>query len=570
MAACSESNLFLVLFVLFAFLHASRLMAQCRGASPSDAAIHDLYSQQKWTEVVESARQLPAPSADVNFELGMALAHLERWDEARFALLAGRRECPQQKRFPIELAGAAFQQKRYPEAASWIRQGLRLDPQDEYANDFAGTVYLLMDNLDAALKYWNRIHRPEINALQIDSQLEVHRLLLERAFVFSPRAMMRRDDLLSSEARLDAMGIFPAYNIKLAARPDGRFDADFHAIERNGFGNGWLQSVISVFSGLPYETIYPSYLNAGRSATNFDSLVRWDAQKRRIWLSLAGPIRTFPQWHWQVTADGRDENWAIQNSFTGAVPVLGSFNLKREVGTATITSIHSARLQWSLGGELSHRRYANVVTGSALTTSQVSPGYELKNLAGAKATLLDLPEHRLTVIAAASSEFARWWSNPPRLFEKVQGGATLHWLPQAEDDKYEFGQRVRGGGIAGTAPVDELWMIGVERDTDLWLRGHIGTRDGRKGSSPLGDRYFLSNSDFYRSLWGNGLISIKAGPLLDIARVSAPTAGLAPQQWLFDAGAEIKLTVLGTGVVFTYGRDLRTGNNAFYGSVPQR
>jgi hypothetical protein len=29
------------------------------------------------------------------------------------------------------------------------------------------------------------------------------------------------------------------------------------------------------------------------------------------------------------------------------------------------------------------------------------------------------------------------------------------------------------------------------------------------------------------------------------------------------------LTVLGTGVVLTYGRDLRTGNNAFYGSVVQ-
>ena len=85
----------------------------------------------------------------------------------------------------------------------------------------------------------------------------------------------------------------------------------------------------------------------------------------------------------------------------------------------------------------------------------------------------------------------------------------------------------------------------------------------------MGDRYFLSNTDFYRSVWGNGLISMKAGPLLDIARVTAPTNGLAPKQWLFDVGAEVKLTVLGTGVVLTYGRDLRTGNNAFYGSAVQ-
>lgn len=124
--------------------------------------------------------------------------------------------------------------------------------------------------------------------------------------------------------------------------------------------------------------------------------------------------------------------------------------------------------------------------------------------------------------------------------------------------------------MIGSAPLDELWMIGVERDTDLWLRGHIGTRDGRKGSSPIADRYFLSNSDFYRSVWSNGLINIQVGPFLDIARTSSPTPALASQQWLFDTGAEVKVTVLGTAVVLTYGRDLRTGTNAFYGSAVGR
>jgi hypothetical protein len=118
--------------------------------------------------------------------------------------------------------------------------------------------------------------------------------------------------------------------------------------------------------------------------------------------------------------------------------------------------------------------------------------------------------------------------------------------------------------------MDELWMIGVERDSDLWLRGHIGTRDGRKGSSPIADRYVLSNTDFYRSVWGNGLISVKAGPFVDLARAAGPTIGLAPRQWLIDVGGELKLSVLGTAVVLTYGRDLRNGNNAFFGSVAQR
>jgi tetratricopeptide (TPR) repeat protein len=565
----SRHFIFIGTLIASLLLCALRASGQCAGAS-GDAPVHAIYQDHKWDEVIAAAQRTPTRSADVNFELGMAFAHLQRWDEARSALMAGRHQCPQQKRFPIELAGVELQRKRYPEAARWIEKGLRLDPHDEYANDFAGTAFLLMGNLDAALKYWNRIQKPPINDLKLDPQLHIQRLLLERAFVFSPQAVMQRPDFASSKARLDGLGVFPAYSIKLDARPDGKFDAEFHAIERNGFGNGWLQSLVSVFSGLPYETVYPGYFNIGRSATNFDSLVRWDAQKRRLWLSLSGPLHYLPQWRWQLAADGRDENWAIRNSFAGTAPVLGSFKLKREVASGTVTSIHSGRFGWTSGAELSHRTYGNVGDGSALTAELVAPGYELKHLASAHAQVLDMPEHRFTLTTTASSEFARLWSNPPRLFEKLQGGATLRWLPQAEGDKYELAQRVRGGGIAGTAPVDELWIIGVERDNDLWLRGHVGTRDERKGSSPMADRYFLSNTDFHRSLWGNGLISVKAGPLLDVARTSAPTSGLATRQWLVDAGVELKLSVLGTGVVLTYGRDLRTGNNAFYGSAGQR
>ncbi len=547
-----------------------RATAQCATGAASDANVHALYDQHKWSQVIAAAQTISQRSADENFELGMSFAHLGHWDEARIALMAGRRVCPEQKRLPIELAGVAFQQKKFPEAARWIEKALRLDPHDAYANDFAGTVFLLTGNLDAALKYWNRIQKPQINALKIDPQIRVQRLLLERAFVFSPQAEMRQEAFEASEARLDGLGVFPAYNLRLDARQDGKFDAEFHAIERDGFGNGWLQSLVSVFSGLPYETIYPSYFNIGGSAANVDSLLRWDAQKRRAWLSLRWPMHSLPQWRSDVSVDGRDENWAIRNSFTGTAPLVGSFKLKREVANGTVTSIRNGRFGWTSGAELSHRTYTNVVTGSALTADLVAPGYELKHLASMHATLLDVPEHRFTLSATASSEFARLWSSPPHLFEKLQGGATIRWLPQAEGDRYEFTQRVRGGGIAGTEPVDELWMIGVERDNDLWLRGHNGTRDGRKGSSPMTDRYFLSNTDFYRSLWGNGLISVKAGPWLDIARTSAPTSGLAPRELLVDVGAELKLSVLGTGVVLTYGRDLRAGNNAFYGSAMQK
>jgi len=124
--------------------------------------------------------------------------------------------------------------------------------------------------------------------------------------------------------------------------------------------------------------------------------------------------------------------------------------------------------------------------------------------------------------------------------------------------------RVRGGGIAGDVPFDELYMLGMERDNDLWMRAHVGTRDGRKGSAPLGRRFFLANSEIDKNLYSNGLITLKLGPFLDSGKITDPSGALGAEKWLWDTGVQAKIRVLGVAVVFVYGKDLRTGNNAFY------
>ena len=513
------------------------------------------------------ARPLPCRTSDLNFDYGLALAHLQQFYEARGALLAGFKQSPGQERFPVELAGVAFEQKHYPEAAAWLRRALRLNAGDEYAINFAATVYFLMGNTPAALKYWNRIHKPYIATLQFDPQLHVHRLLLDRAFAFSPAAILRAPDYATTEARLDGLGIFSTYGIALSARTDGSFDADFHALERNGFGSTRTQALISTFGGAFYETAYPAYFNIGRSATNFESLLRWDSQKLRVQLAISAPLRNLPQHRWTLATDERDENWTIRRSFTGPAPPLGSLNLEREAVSGSVTAFQSGRLQWSLGGELSHRIYRKVNFGSALTPPLASAGFELKQTASLRDTLLDLPEHRFTLTAGANSDAARLWSSPARLFEKLQGSALAHWFPQAESDRFEAQQQIRAGRTLGAAPFDEMFMLGVERDNDLWLRGHIGTRDRQKGSSPLGYNYFLSNSDFFRRIYSNGLLAVHTGPLLDIGKMGAPTSGLSTRQWMVDTGAEAKLSVLGTSIILTYGRDLRSGANAFYATL---
>jgi len=537
-------------------------------ASPQNSdltfRIRQLFEQSDWQEIVDAIQPLPSIDVDLNYYYGSALAQLGRWDEARKVLLSGRRLAPRDKRFPLELAGVAFKQRDYPEAAAWLRRGLRIDPSDAYANDFLGTVYFLQGNLEGALKYWNRVNKPQIESVKTEHPLQIRPALLDRALTFAPASPLLLSELLSSRARVEGLGVFVAPDFQLAAREDGKFDVILNLQERNGWGSNVWDGLLSTFRGVGYETVYPQYFNLGRSAINLTSLARWDAQKRRLAADVSGPLRQNPKWRYRLGIDLRNENWAMRNSFTGVAPVLGALNLRREAAEAEITSFDTSRWSWSAGMELSRRDYRSVNPGTVLTPQLLLQGTQLKQLAGTRYEIWRVPEHRLVISSSASAQLARTWSQPARIFSKLQGSLLARWFPKAEGDDYATQMQLRGGGTAGSAPFDELYMLGLERDNDLYLRAHIGTRDGRKGSAPLGTHYFLANTEVDKNLYGNGLLTLKLSPFLDSGKIISPSPQLGSQKWLWDTGLQAKLRVLGVGLTLTWGKDLRTGSSAFY------
>jgi hypothetical protein len=208
-----------------------------------------------------------------------------------------------------------------------------------------------------------------------------------------------------------------------------------------------------------------------------------------------------------------------------------------------------------------------VIFPAALSPELLAKGYQLKQTASLGYEVWRSAEHRASVTANLNSQAGSLWSGPGQSFEKLQAGLKMRWLPTARGDDYETLARVRAGKSFGDLPFDELFMLGLERDNNLWLRGHLGTRDGRKGSAPLGKDYFLSNWEIDKSVFSNGLVNVKLGPFLDTAKISDAVSALGTRQWLVDTGAQLKFRVLGVGLMFSYGKDVRTGNNAFYTTV---
>ena len=229
--------------------------------------------------------------AELNYYFGVALAQMGRLDEARARLREGYKARPGDIRFPTELAGLAFKQKNYSESAEYARRALRIDPRDTYLNDFLGTVYFLEGNTDAALKYWNRVDKPQIVDLTVDQKMRVKPALLDRAMTFSPASELQLGDLRTSKVRVEGLGIFQTHRFQLSARDDGKFDLALIAQERDGWGANTWQALLSTFRGVFYETVYPEYFNFHGAAINFTSMLRWDTEKRRATAAVSGPLR---------------------------------------------------------------------------------------------------------------------------------------------------------------------------------------------------------------------------------------------------------------------------------------
>jgi len=523
-----------------------------------------LVAKQQWQELVSLAESTPHRSAELNYVYGSALAHLEQWGKAHAAFKDGEKDLPNDARFPVELAGADFKRKKYADAASHLRRALHLNPKDPYTIEFLATVYYLQGNLQAAVKYWNRINKPKIANVLLNPKPRVNPVLLDHAFTFAPASILEVPDLLASQNRAHGLGIFSSYSFELKARDDGQFDLLFRNHESNGFGANKWEALLNTFHDLPEQTVHLEYDNYKNKAINFSALYRWDAEKRRVRAEVSSPLGLDAKRRISAGLDLRGENWDIRESTSNVAPVLGRFNMRREAINAQITTFQAPRWSWSAAAELSHRDFRDIDFGSVITPDLLSRGFQLKQTTNITGDLWRFPERRLTLTAEAISGLGRTWSNPDHTFEKLQASLRLHWFPEATGDDYELQQQFRIGRTWGSLPFDELFALGGIGDNPLAMRGHIATYHGRKGRAPLGENYFLSNWEADKNVFSTSLFTVKLGPFVDTGRITDPHAGIGSDGWLWDTGAQAKFSALGVKFAVVYGKDLRTGNNAFF------
>lgn len=491
-------------------------------------------------------------TADAALAEGIALSRQNRFSEANAALLAAQRRFPADARFLLELAGVSYRLKDMEGAKRNLRKALRIDPANNYGNEFLATLHLLDGNLEAALFRWNRIGKPLLQEVVFDPVPTIHPTLLHRAVTFSGGQILTLHRFHATERNLDLLNLFARRQLDLAPSANGRYVATYRLLPAAQPFSGRWATILALTRGLPYQAVSFDQTNLANRAWTAHALYRWDAQKRRVAADLTGPLGKTPSRSFQISLDGRDEHWDL--------PVTeNAVRLRKAAAEIGASFILREKLTWSTTVRISKRTLSSPSANAAFDS-----GWSIEQRNQLDLPVFTLPEHRFRLNAKATLRTGRFLEQAKS--RRILGGdaaLTANWLPQPKGDEWEVRAAFYAGRISGV-PFDEYFQLGMERDSPYWIRGVAGSRDGRKGAGPIGSDFSLVQSGLDRTVFRIPFLRVKAGPFFDTGRAG----GFTKAEWRSGTGAQMRV-LAGGGVAWSLivGRDLRRGEMAFYSTV---
>lgn len=530
------------------------LLAAFAAALYAQANVAQLYSAGRYDEVV-AATSNESGDADTLFLRGMSLARLNRWDEADSTLRRGQSLAPRDPRFPTELAGVSYRLEDFRRSRKLLRRALQLEPEDEYARNFLGSLYLLDGNLDAALTQWNRIDQPRLASVELPGGLRTDPVLLDRALAFSPASTLQLSELRTSRARLNLLDAFSSYAFDLVPEPGSEgYKLRMRGSERSGLFRSPLRSLLRSGRGLPYRTIFVEHDNGGGNASSLHAIARWDPYRRRANVVYSRPLVGEARYRWRVFGDAREERWDL----TRRIADSPNFRLQKLEAGAGFDSVVNGSFRWGAEAAAVVRSFRGETPDSV----------RMPDARGARTdvnfdwTPLYFPARRIAVTTEARVGLGSIADEQGTLYARTDAAAQLRW---SSGENWNFQTRLSAGALPGKAPFDELYILGVERDNELVYRGLRNDADGRKGSAPVGDRFWLSSTDLTRRLARFTLAEIHAGPFFDAGVIKDSRGRFGDPRTRLAAGVQLELRLFGAfGVKLLYGRDLRTGQDLFF------
>jgi hypothetical protein len=438
---------------------------------------------------------------------------------------AVRSRCPHSAGPLRELAGVRFAERRWREAAALAEQALARDARDEYAWDVLGSSRFVLDDTAGALRAWNRIGRPRVDAVQIDGLSRTRYSLVADAVALPGGSLLTAERFRRAERRLSEL---PGYvDARIGVRPqrDGFAGIDVAMIERPAHPSGpieWAASGARAAVDREVSVALPGITGQGEQ-WNVDW--RWWTGRPRIALSFATPHRGVLPGVWRVEGSWEAQTYAFGTSSGSALRALDSVAEDRAHGGFVVSD-------W-LTGNLRYETNVGIDVWNSVRRTAYAGGSLERRFAADRASI--------------AGDGAAWM--PIAGGDAFQtAGVRARWRSSAATTGSVY---LAGGGIeavSGGAPL-ALWPgAGDGHARAPLLRAHPLLHDGVINGPAFGERLTYAGGEIQRwtGMRGSSLpVRFAIAAFVDLARASrrAPSASGDPFQ--VDAGIGVRVKVPG-------------------------
>ena len=554
---------FLSLFLVLIFAVPDPWLLAQEPAPPSaltsDSELKQMLQAENWEQLVDILSRLDPRTVDQDYLLGLSLARLDRLLEAERIFRSGMEKAPHDPRFPLGLAGIEFKRRKLSAAEKWLRAARAREADAKYVNEFLGTIYYLRDNLESALKYWNRLGRPEISSVHFLPAPSIDPIVFDRFLSFARNEVLTLDQLRTTQKRIEASGVFSRVQFKLDPLDEIRFELTLLSTPRAGVNHGKKAALFSIVKELPFQTLRFDLFNPRKKASTWENSYRFQSTRQRLLSRFAKRLESTPQWGYWFLFDLRSEEWQLNPAFTHRE--FGPFDFEKVGGSAGFEYLGGDDWQVASDFQFGWREFKSL---DGTSGGRFTSGALLRLSGDVRQLLWRRPEEDLELGTYLRGGLGSVPTDEYGVFPWIEGG--LFFSSYLDRDKHDWRviANLRTGRIGESAPFDQLYVLGIDQDTDLWLRGHSGVAHGRKGNSPVGNQFFLFSTGIVRPLWESGLFALEIGPFLDSGWIEDTAGQFATGDWLLDLGIQLNVRLLGDVIVqLSYGRDLKDGTDSF-------
>jgi len=507
------------------------------------------------------------PSPDAYLYLGIAYRRMKEYAKAEDLFKEGSKRYENDARFHTELANMFLENNDFDAAKNAFRMALAVDPGNYYASDQLAVMDMSQGDVQAALEAWNKSDRPHINDILHNYYLGFGSWVVRDAIAFQPSGTLKYSEWKTTEWRLLQTENFS--NVGIEIEPT-RVPDQYNAVVRTSRKTNSLSGfAFNLIRGAPFETTYVNLWNMRNSGVNFNGLYRWDANRRRAEGLLKIPLPIGGLVQLELGDIWRKERWDVSKIIEP--DLLPDARFDYDDNGIFIYAKHIPHYRVELGGGFNYRNRAasgnlpQIYTDS-LNTGKFGADVTLRLFGGKYQNQLRLEAFTAQPSIVGNLRF-------------TGGTSTLdNRLTLSKDSRTYFDWSLKGGSARGQLPVDDYFVLGLERQPKNLLRGHTVADHGKYGNGPMGTDFVLLNTDVERRLatipFFNILnipyITMKWELFFDAAKTWDRADVFQPSKLLLDTGAGLKFETPTNSFTFVYGRSLRDGQQVFYGYYERR